>query len=130
MTSSTDDPIPQGIHTSSPTVPPNGNNDTWHTLRAGDIAHHLGIQPESGLSSTEAEKRFEQYGPNELEEAPRPGFWRMVLDQFNNFIVIFLIVIFLILIGIFCIEFFYFYSYSGRLETRLVCITGSRRSTY
>jgi Ca2+-transporting ATPase len=44
------------------------------------------------LSSTEAEKRFEQYGPNELEEAPRPGFWRMVLDQFNNFIVIFLIV--------------------------------------
>ena len=33
-----------------------------------------------------------QDGPNELPESPRPAFWRMVLDQFNNFIVIILIV--------------------------------------
>ena len=88
MTSSVDDSIPP----SNQTIPQNRNNDTWHTLRAGDIAYQLGTQPESGLTSSEAEKRYQEYGPNELEEAPRPGFFRMVLDQFNNFIVIFLIV--------------------------------------
>jgi Ca2+-transporting ATPase len=88
VTTSTDEPIPP----SNKAISQNGSNDTWHTLRAGDIAYQLGTQPESGLSSDETERRFQQYGPNELEEAPRPGFWRMVLDQFNNFIVIFLIV--------------------------------------
>ncbi|GAF93682.1 unnamed protein product, partial [marine sediment metagenome] len=32
------------------------------------------------------------YGPNELVEPPRATLWRMILEQFNNFIVIVLIV--------------------------------------
>jgi Ca2+-transporting ATPase len=87
VTSSTDDSIPP----SKQNIPLNGNKDTWHTLDAGDIAHQLEIRPEIGLSADEAVERLQKFGPNELKEAPRPGFLQMVLDQFNNFIVIILI---------------------------------------
>ncbi len=45
-----------------------------------------------GLSAQEAQQRLLRYGPNELIERPRPGFLKMLLDQFNNFLVIILIV--------------------------------------
>jgi Ca2+-transporting ATPase len=39
----------------------------------------------------EATQRLKEFGPNELEEADRPSLLRMILEQFNNFIVIVLI---------------------------------------
>lgn len=45
-----------------------------------------------GLSHQEAQARLERYGPNELTERPRPGFLKLLLDQFNNFVVIILLV--------------------------------------
>ncbi|MGD0624643.1 MAG: cation-translocating P-type ATPase [Thermodesulfobacteriota bacterium] len=47
---------------------------------------------EKGLSPEEAQARLKKYGPNELMERPRPGFLKMLLDQFNNFLVIILII--------------------------------------
>ncbi|MDP3283266.1 MAG: cation-translocating P-type ATPase [Desulfobacterales bacterium] len=47
---------------------------------------------EKGLSQKDAQDRIEKYGPNELTERPRPGFFALLLDQFNNFLVIILIV--------------------------------------
>jgi Ca2+-transporting ATPase len=44
------------------------------------------------LSSQEAIERLAQYGLNQLTEAPRPGFLHLLLEQFNNFIVILLLV--------------------------------------
>lgn len=87
MTSTIDDPFPPKNQTSSP----DEVNDTWHTLEAKDIAELLETQPVEGLSSSEAQERLQKTGPNELKEAPRAGFLQMVLDQFNNFIVIILI---------------------------------------
>jgi Ca2+-transporting ATPase len=55
------------------------------------VAAALGTSPESGLTQVEAERRLAEHGPNELREAPRPGFLRMLLDQLNNFIVLLLI---------------------------------------
>ncbi len=52
---------------------------------------HLEVQDE-GLSSEEVEKRLQQYGPNQLKEAPRPGFLTLLWAQLNNFVVILLIV--------------------------------------
>jgi Ca2+-transporting ATPase len=63
-----------------------------HTVSSEDIPDLFISSSDSGLSTEEATKRLELHGPNELAEAPRPGFWRMVLDQFNNFIVIILII--------------------------------------
>ncbi|MFM8875061.1 MAG: cation-transporting P-type ATPase, partial [Anaerolineae bacterium] len=63
----------------------------FHALTAEETLKHLEVH-EEGLSTTEAEKRLEQYGQNQLREAPRPGFLAMLWDQLNNFVVILLIV--------------------------------------
>ncbi len=63
----------------------------WHSLTARDVLEHLEVH-EEGLTTAEAEKRLAHYGPNQLKEAPRPGFLAMLWDQLNNFVVILLIV--------------------------------------
>jgi Ca2+-transporting ATPase len=55
------------------------------------VAAAFGTSPDNGLSQAEAERRLTEHGPNELKEAPRPGFLQMLLAQFNNFIVLLLI---------------------------------------
>jgi Ca2+-transporting ATPase len=64
----------------------------WHALGASEVVHALETSPTRGLSSDESARRLEECGPNELEEPSRPTFWRKLLEQFNNFIVILLIV--------------------------------------
>src|SRR5512143_2083036 len=63
----------------------------WHTLKTEEVLSHLKVR-QDGLSSAEAKKRLEQYGLNQLKEAPRPTFLQMLWDQLNNFVVILLIV--------------------------------------
>lgn len=66
--------------------------DSWHAVDPDEVLKRLATYAESGLSSSEAAKRLAQYGPNELEEAPPTSFWQMLGEQFNNFVVILLIV--------------------------------------
>ena len=63
----------------------------WHALKAEDVLRNLEVQAK-GLTTEEAQKRLEQYGPNQLQEAPRATFWEMLWEQLNNFVVILLIV--------------------------------------
>jgi Ca2+-transporting ATPase len=63
----------------------------WHALEAKEVLDHLKVQ-DNGLTSEEAKKRLEHYGPNQLEEAPRPTFLQMLWEQLNNFVVILLII--------------------------------------
>ena len=63
----------------------------WYALKAEDVLGHLKVQNE-GLASEEVEKRLGQYGPNQLNEALRPGFLALLWAQLNNFVVILLIV--------------------------------------
>jgi P-type Ca2+ transporter type 2C len=65
---------------------------SWHALSPDEILEKLNTGLLDGLTSAEAARRLEQYGPNQLDEKPRPGFFRLVLDQLNNFVVILLIV--------------------------------------
>ncbi len=67
------------------------NEREWHALKAEEVLKHLEVQNE-GLSSEEVEKRLQHYGPNQLKEAPRPGFLALLWAQLNNFVVILLIV--------------------------------------
>ena len=66
--------------------------EVWHALEASEVVHALQTSPTRGLTTEEVARRVIEYGPNELVEPPRPTLWRMVLEQFNNFIVIVLIV--------------------------------------
>ncbi|UCF29079.1 MAG: cation-translocating P-type ATPase [Chloroflexota bacterium] len=70
----------------------NIEGDSWHAVEADEVLDRLATFAEEGLSSEEAQRRFERYGPNELEEAPPTSFWQMLFEQFNNFVVILLIV--------------------------------------
>ncbi len=66
--------------------------EVWHALEASEVVHALQTSPTRGLTTEEVARRVIEYGPNELVEPPRPTLWRMVLEQFNNFIVTVLIV--------------------------------------
>jgi len=66
--------------------------EVWHALEASEVVRTLQTSPTRGLTTEEVARRAIEYGPNELVEPPRPTLWRMVLEQFNNFIVIVLIV--------------------------------------
>jgi len=46
---------------------------------------------QNGLTVEEAARRLDEYGPNELQEAPRQAAWVRFLHQFNDLIVIVLI---------------------------------------
>lgn len=64
----------------------------YHCIAHDETANRLQTHVEKGLSSKEVEKRIREHGYNELTERPRPGFLKMLLDQFHNFLVIILIV--------------------------------------
>ena len=66
--------------------------EVYHCIAHDETAERLGTHIEKGLSSKEVEQRIKEHGYNELTEKPRPGFLKMLLDQFNNFLVIILII--------------------------------------
>ena len=71
---------------SASTAPP-----AWHRLSSEEAAKQLGADLAIGLSLEEAGRRVEQYGANEiLERPPRPP-WRMLFDQFTDFMILVLI---------------------------------------
>ncbi len=64
----------------------------WHALAPQVVAAEFKTSLDSGLSNQAAAQRLAEAGYNELKERPRPGFWSKLLAQFNNFVVIILIV--------------------------------------
>ena len=46
----------------------------------------------TGSPQQEAQERLAKFGANELTERPRPGFLALLWDQFNNYLVIILII--------------------------------------
>ena len=66
--------------------------NAWHAIHADEILRHFDTLSEHGLTSAEAAQRLQTYGPNALAEAPQTTFWQMLWDQFNNFVVILLII--------------------------------------
>ena len=72
-------------------LPAQRQNDDWHAVPTEKVLEHLKVR-ENGLTSSEVMQRQTQYGLNQLTEAPRPGFMKLLWEQFNNFIVMLLIV--------------------------------------
>jgi Ca2+-transporting ATPase len=64
---------------------------TWHTLGVHEAATALESDLEGGLTAEQVRRRKAQFGANELREAPGRSFWQMLLDQFNQFLVLILI---------------------------------------
>jgi len=68
------------------------DSQIWHAVSADDACDLQRTDRARGLTTEDASNRLKKYGHNELAEAPRPGIWNMLLEQFRNFIVILLIV--------------------------------------
>jgi P-type Ca2+ transporter type 2C len=64
----------------------------WHAVPAAQAARDLDVDPRMGLASSEAARRVEQHGPNRLAETPREPRWRTFLRQFQNLLIIILLV--------------------------------------
>ena len=64
----------------------------WHTLTIDEAAQRLETGLDYGLSSPDAAKRLAQFGANELQEKRARSPWRMLFDQFSDFMIIVLIV--------------------------------------
>jgi len=65
---------------------------TWYSLTAAQATAVLESDLQKGLTVEQVRERQAQFGPNELKEAPGRSFWRMLLDQFNQFLVLILII--------------------------------------
>ena len=68
-----------------------GEQQSWFALEIDEAAEALQTSIKGGLDSDLAAHRLISGGPNELIAAPKPPFWKKLLDQFSNFLVIILI---------------------------------------
>ncbi|MFZ5916258.1 MAG: cation-translocating P-type ATPase [Chloroflexota bacterium] len=68
------------------------NPHQWHRLNVPETAKQLESDLSRGLAAAKAAARLEKYGPNELMERGGTPFWKMLLDQFNQFLIIILII--------------------------------------
>jgi len=66
--------------------------ETWHALQVNDALEKLAVSPQNGLTSNDAMLRLKTYGHNQLDEAPPTTVWQMLWEQFNNFVIILLVV--------------------------------------
>ena len=64
----------------------------WHSSSVEEVSKKLKTNINIGLSEEEAQKRFERYGPNNLKEKKKESIFVKFLKQFNDFMIITLII--------------------------------------
>lgn len=63
----------------------------WHTIPADDLLRDLDSAPD-GLTTQDAARRLERYGPNSLRTGKPVSAWRILVDQFRSVVVLLLVV--------------------------------------
>jgi len=63
----------------------------YHSLDADECISKLNSS-KKGLQEEEVNKRFEQFGPNELQEKERTSVLKLIIKQFKDFLVLILII--------------------------------------
>ena len=64
----------------------------WHSSSVEEIAKNLKTNINIGLSEDEAQKRFDRYEPNNLKEKKKESIFVRFIKQFNDFMIITLII--------------------------------------
>ena len=64
----------------------------WYSFSVQDTAEELKTNLEVGLSSEEVQKRYETYGKNEIVSKNKKPVWKMVVEQFADFMIIVLLI--------------------------------------
>ncbi len=63
----------------------------WHAMGAAQALAALTTDPVHGLTTAEAALRLARVGPNQLQEGRQRGPWRILLDQFTDFMILVLL---------------------------------------
>jgi Ca2+-transporting ATPase len=71
-------------------VPAVRQND-WYTMTVDDVARTLSVDVERGLPASEVAARRARYGPNALRSAPPVPWWKLLLDQFTDGLILVLL---------------------------------------
>ena len=64
----------------------------WQTLNLSELKHKLKTNYQYGLTADEVSRRFQEYGENKLDDKPRESLIIRFLKQFNDFMIIILII--------------------------------------
>ena len=76
----------------TPAAPGPTGRGAAHGEPAEAVIATLGSDAAHGLDPEEARRRLERYGPNRLKSAAETPWWKRLLEQFQNFLVIILLV--------------------------------------
>jgi magnesium-transporting ATPase (P-type) len=78
-----------------------GGSDTIaaHGMEARDVLKYYQVTEEKGLSSAQVAAARERYGPNELRQGEKTPLWKLVLEQFEDPLVITLLGAMMISLG-------------------------------
>ena len=86
---------PSAARTIDTVGPPDGRlvepRSPWYRLDPAEAANELDVDVARGLSESEAVRRREQTGPNELVGEPKRPWWKRLLDQFRGVLILLLL---------------------------------------
>ena len=76
------------------TVPNGAKEDLfmWYTKDSRQVVRELRTNERIGLTEEEAQKRLEEYGPNNLKEKKKETLFVKLIKEFNDFMIITLII--------------------------------------
>ena len=63
----------------------------WHTRSAAELEQLLQVDASVGLQPQDAAERLARHGPNQLAESRFRPLWRIVLEQFQDFMILVLL---------------------------------------
>ena len=63
----------------------------WISSTIDEIVRDLNTDKVKGLSETEAEKRLQQYGPNQITDEKQKSVWEILRAQFKSLLIVILI---------------------------------------
>ena len=72
----------------------------WETLRKEDVLNKLNTNEKIGLTKEEIETRQAKYGKNKIKDKPKESFFIKFIKQFNDFMIIILIIASIVSAGI------------------------------
>ena len=72
----------------------------WETLRKEEVLQKLKTDKRGGLAKQEVENRQKEYGKNKLKEKPKETIFVRFVKQFNDFMIIILIIASIISAGV------------------------------
>ena len=72
----------------------------WETLRKEEVLKSLETDRKYGITEEEASRRRQKYGKNKLQDKPKESMLKKFIKQFNDFMIIILIIASIVSAGI------------------------------